>query len=99
VSTPPKAERLRSPDAADNRDGLRQRLLSLARGREGQSYTVELVRSPAEGRGVPANAETKHEAPVAEVIEIGGQPRNEDRRPVEHAGDHRTEPYAIRGAR
>ena len=64
--------------------------------REGQSYTVELVRSPAEGRGVPANAETKHEAPVAEVIEIGGQPRNEYRRPVEHAGDHRTEPDALR---
>ena len=85
----------RSPDASDDHDRLSQRLLSLAGGRVGQSHAVELVGSPAEGRGIPADAETEHEAPIAKVIEISGQAGGEDGRPVEHAGDHRAQPNAL----
>src|SRR5215212_4704040 len=97
--TPLEAEWLGSADAPDDRDGLCERLLSLAGGRVRQSHPIELVGPPTEGRCVPTNAETEHEAPVTKVFEIGSQASSEYRRSVEHRTDHRAKPDSLRGPR
>jgi hypothetical protein len=87
-----EGERLGTPDAAHDLDRLVEHLLTFGWRRERDA-------EPRELRLVVADAQAQHEPPVAEPVDVGCHPGQDDRMSVVDTAHERTQPDRARAGR